>query len=62
MLVRTKKEIFKYLVDRVAKKVRGWKERMFSIGGKELLIKAIAQVALTYVMGIFKIPKGTASA
>lgn len=42
-LARTKKEVFKYLVDRVAQKVGGWKEQMFSMGVKEILIKAVAQ-------------------
>lgn len=39
---RTKKVVFKYLVDKVAKKVSGWRGKMFSTGGKEILIKAIA--------------------
>ena len=36
----------------------GWKEKLLLIGGREILIKAIARVALTYIMGCFLLPKG----
>lgn len=55
-LVRTKKDVFKFIVDQVAKKVGGWREKTFSTRGKETLIKAVAQVVPSYAMGIFKLP------
>jgi hypothetical protein len=36
----------------------GWKEKLLSIGGKEMLIKAGAQCILVYAMLVFKIPIG----
>ncbi|XP_071684967.1 uncharacterized mitochondrial protein AtMg00310-like [Lolium perenne] len=49
---------FKYLKDRVWKKVQGWLELLLSVAGKEVLIKAVAQAILTFSMSCFRLPKG----
>jgi hypothetical protein len=49
---------FKYLKDRVWKRVQGWMEQTLSAGGKEVLIKVVAQVVPTYSMSCFKLPRG----
>ena len=50
---------FRYLnKDRVWKKVQGWIKQCLSAGGKEVLIKAIAQAIPTYSMSCFKLPRG----
>ena len=36
----------------------GWKEKLLLIEGREILIKAIARVALTYITGCFLLLKG----
>ena len=36
----------------------GWKEKLLSIGEKEILIKVVVQVVSTYIMGCFLLPKG----
>jgi hypothetical protein len=37
--------------------VNSWKEKLLSLGGKEILINSIAQAMLVYAMMVFKIPK-----
>jgi hypothetical protein len=49
---------FKCLKDRVWKRVQGWIEQILSVGGKEVLIKAMTQAIPTYSMSCFKLPRG----
>jgi hypothetical protein len=50
-------DCFLNLVDRVIQLIKGWKEKQLSIGGKEILIKAVAQSISVYAMSVFLIPK-----
>jgi len=50
-------DFFRHLIDRITKRINGWKERLLSMSGKEILIKSIAQAVPTYAIMLFKIPK-----
>jgi hypothetical protein len=52
-----KSDCFRHLIDRVRARISGWKEKLLSMGGKEVLIKSIAQASPVYAMMVFKIPK-----
>ena len=54
---KSKNEIFAVIKERVGRKLAGWKENLLSIGGREILIKAVAQAILTYTMSCFQLPK-----
>jgi len=49
----------RHLIDRVNSRINGWKEKLPSFGGKEILIKSIAQAVLVYAMPmmVFKFRK-----
>lgn len=49
-------DCFRHLIDRVVSRIDGWKEKILSMGGKEILIKSIAQAVPVYAMMVFKIP------
>ena len=53
-----KKKIFVYLKEREWKKLQGWKEKLLSQVGREVLIKSIIQAIPTYTMSCFKLLKG----
>ena len=59
---RSKNGAFKYLKIQVWNKVQGWMEQCLSAGGKEVLIKAVAQAVPTYSMGCFRLPRGLCQA
>ena len=50
---KSKKNTFQQLKERLANKLSGWKEKLLSNAGKEVLIKAIAQVMPTHTMSCF---------
>jgi hypothetical protein len=51
-------DCFQHLVDHLCQIINGWNEKNLSMGGKEILLKAVAQAIPTYAMSVFKIPKG----
>lgn len=53
---RSKQNTFRALKERLNNKLSGWKEKMFSQDGKEILIKFIAQTIPIYTMSVFKLP------
>ena len=54
---RSKTHVFGYLKERIWKRIQGWKERMLSRAGKEIMIKAVAQAIPTFAMGCFDLTK-----
>ena len=54
---RSKKQVFATLKERVGWKLAGWKGKLLSMGGKEILIKAVAQAIPTYTMSCFQLPQ-----
>jgi len=54
---KSKAKTFMYLKERVWKRVQGWKEKLLSKAGKEILIKAIAQAIPTFAMSCFDLTK-----
>ncbi|KAM0908155.1 hypothetical protein ACQ4PT_015643 [Festuca glaucescens] len=55
---RMSKSKFKSLQEKLIKRLIQWGEIYLSLGGKEVLIKAVAQAIPVYVMGLFKLPFG----
>ena len=55
---KAKEGCFRYLKDRIWKHIQGWMEKCLSAGGKEVLIKSVAQSIPTYSMACFKLPRG----
>jgi len=55
---KSKKQTFAYLKERVWKRIQGWKEKLLSKAGKDVLIKAVAQAILTCAISCFDLRKG----
>lgn len=56
LIGRSKTNTFAQLKAKVVKKLTGWKEKLLSTVGKEVLIKAVPQAVPTYTMSCFEIP------
>ncbi|KAL5572799.1 hypothetical protein UlMin_022396 [Ulmus minor] len=53
---KDKQGIFSSIKDRVWNKLCGWKSKLLSAGGREILTKAVIQAIPSYAMNLFKIP------
>ncbi|XP_051218974.1 uncharacterized protein [Lolium perenne] len=51
-------DCFEHFIERIIQRINGWKEKQLSIGGKEILLKAVAQAIPVYAMSVFLIPMG----
>ncbi|KAK2651128.1 hypothetical protein Ddye_018617 [Dipteronia dyeriana] len=54
---KNKRELFTNIRDRVWDRVKGWQNKFFPAGGKEVLLKAVIQSIPTYSMSLFRLPK-----
>ena len=54
---RGKKKAFHHILDHVGRKIAGWKGKLLSTAGREILIKAVAQATPMYTMNCFKLPE-----
>ena len=55
---RAKKKAFNKIKDRIWQRLQGWKEKLLSQAGREILIKAVIQAIPTYAMSVFQFPAG----
>lgn len=53
---RKKSVIFGYLKSKFSERTLGWDKRTLSKGGKEILLKTVAQSLPNYVMSVFLLP------
>lgn len=54
-----RKKVFQYVVEMVAKRIQGWKARILSKAGKDVLLGIVAQAVPNYLMSLFLIPVDT---
>lgn len=57
MIGRKRTSFFKDIKLKILSKISSWHHKMFSSGGKEFLIKVVAQAVPAFAMSTFKLPK-----
>ena len=56
LIGRNRAESFTQIKERVWQKLKGWKEKLLSQAGREVLIKAVAHAIPAYSMSCFRLP------
>jgi len=56
--VGKKKRTFEYIKKKIWSRIQGWRKKLLSKAGKEILIEAVAQYIPTYAMSCFDLIKG----
>ena len=59
---RSKNSTFRFLKEKMIGKLQGWKGKMLSNAGKEVLLKLVALALPSYTMSVFKLPDGLCKA
>jgi hypothetical protein len=57
MVGADRSDSFIHLLERAIKRLKVWREKFLSVGGKEILLKAVIQSLLVFAMAVFNIPK-----
>ena len=58
MVGADRSDCFRHFYERIKEKLKGWMEKQLSTGGKEILLKSVAQAILVFAMSVFCLPKG----
>lgn len=53
---KNKNRVFRFVVDKVAKRLDGWKTKLLPKAGKDDLIWMVAQTVPNYLMSLFLLP------
>lgn len=56
LIGRSKRQVFAGTLERMLQKMKDWKEKFLSQGGKEVLLKSVIQSTPSYVMNCFLLP------
>ncbi|KAJ8899533.1 hypothetical protein K2173_018507 [Erythroxylum novogranatense] len=53
------KNVFHYVVEKFTKRIQGWKAKVLSKVGKDILLRTVAQAMPNYLMSLFLLPLDT---
>ncbi|KAL5740942.1 hypothetical protein ACOSQ2_030122 [Xanthoceras sorbifolium] len=53
---KNRRNVFANIKEKVWQKLQGWKHKLLSVGGREVLLKAVVQAVPTYAMNCFRLP------
>ena len=53
---RKRSDVFRFVKEKVWKKLQGWNKQFLSGVGKEILLKTVAQAVPNFVMNIYLLP------
>lgn len=55
---QSKKDMLRFLKERIVKKIKGWKQKALPLDRKEVLIKVLISAIPSYLMSCFQFVKG----